>query len=76
MEQETTATNENIASGRLPILLNVDQALKELGGMSKSLLYELINSRELESVTIRRRRFIPSASVLAYVQRRLSEEFA
>jgi excisionase family DNA binding protein len=76
MELEKAISNEQAANTPLPVLLTVNQALKELGGISKSLLYELINSRQLESFTIGRRRLIPSTAIQAYVKRRLSEDFA
>ncbi|ABD09792.1 transcriptional regulator [Frankia sp. CcI156] len=41
----------------------------DLLGVSRSTVYELLNSGDLESVRIGRARRIPSASLLAFVHR-------
>ena len=49
-------------------LLTVEQAAEELGGVSRSTLYQLIRSGELASVKIGSRRLIPAESITDYVQ--------
>ena len=47
-------------------LLTVDEAAEQLG-VGRTLLYELVNSGELESVRIGRLRRIPAAAIAVYV---------
>jgi excisionase family DNA binding protein len=51
-----------------PILLSVDDTCTALG-VGRSLVYQLIASGELESVTLGRRRLVPARSVDDYVDR-------
>lgn len=56
-------------------LVRVEEAMRQLGGISRWTLYNLIRSGELASVTIGRRRFIPAAAIRAYVAQ-LTEDAA
>jgi excisionase family DNA binding protein len=48
-------------------LLSVDQACHQLGGISRSMLYNLINSGDLERVKVGNRAFIPQSSIDKFV---------
>lgn len=48
-------------------LLTVEQAAEQLGGVSRSTLYQLLRSGELASVKIGRRRLIPAEAIADYV---------
>lgn len=48
-------------------LLSVDQARHQLGGISRSMLYNLIDSGDLERVKIGNRAFIPQSSIDQFV---------
>jgi excisionase family DNA binding protein len=48
-------------------LLTVEQAAEQLGGVSRSTLYQLMRSGELASVKIGRRRLIPAEAIADYV---------
>lgn len=48
-------------------LLTVEQAAEQLGGVSRSTLYQLLRSGELASVKIGRRRLIPTEAIADYV---------
>jgi excisionase family DNA binding protein len=50
-----------------PLLLTVGQAAQRLG-ISRSLLYELLATDEIESITIRRLRRIPAVALTTYIQ--------
>jgi excisionase family DNA binding protein len=52
-----------------PLLLTPEQAGEVLGGVKRSLVYELINAGEIETVKIRSSRKVVYASLVAYVQR-------
>lgn len=49
-------------------LLTIEQAAEELGGVSRSTLYQLFRSGELASVKIGSRRLIPAEAITDYVQ--------
>jgi excisionase family DNA binding protein len=48
-------------------LYNIEDARFLLGGISRMLIYELLNSGELSSVVIGRRRFIPATAISAFI---------
>lgn len=56
-----------IQSGR--IINSIPQTLEKLGGISRSMVYELINQGELAVVKIGRRSFITEDSLQSFVQR-------
>ena len=49
------------------VLLSIEQARHQLGGISRSMLYNLINSGDLERVKVGNRAFIPQASIDQFV---------
>lgn len=51
-----------------PLLLTVAQAAQRLG-ISRSLLYELLATGDIESITIGRLRRIPAEALTTYIQR-------
>jgi excisionase family DNA binding protein len=53
-------------------LLSIEQARHQLGGISRSTVYELINSGDLQRVKLGGRAFIPQASIDHFVDK-LSE---
>ena len=53
-------------TGRL--LTPYDEAVQALGGIGRTMLFELINDGHLEKVNIGRRGFITTASITAYVK--------
>lgn len=51
-------------------LIAYDRARSEfLGGIGKSLFYELLAAGELETVAIGRRKFVIESSLVAYIER-------
>ena len=52
-----------------PLLHSVADAGTQLGGSSRSRVYELIAAGELETVSIGRRTFVTGDSLAAYVDR-------
>jgi excisionase family DNA binding protein len=58
-------------------VVSVNGARERLGGKSRDLIYELIRSGQLDSYLDGRRRLITTASIKAYVERKLaaSKEF-
>lgn len=50
-------------------LLTVEEAAEELGGLSRSKMFQLIRERELDSVQIGRRRLIPQEAIIEFVKR-------
>jgi hypothetical protein len=54
------------------LLVPYDDARTELGGIGRTMLYELVERKELIKVNIGRRGFITAKSLAAYVDR-LSE---
>lgn len=42
---------------------------QRLGGVSRSTVYRLIKAGELESTTVRRRRFVPASAIRRYKAR-------
>ena len=54
------------------LLTPINGACAALGGVGRTKIYELVNRRELVKVTIDRRSFITTESLVAYVNR-LSE---
>ena len=51
------------------VLLSIDQARHQLGGISRTTVYELINSGDLERVKLGGRAFIVSESLSKLVDR-------
>jgi excisionase family DNA binding protein len=56
-----------------PLLSSAEETMRELG-VCREKLYKLLNSGELESFTIGRSRKIVTASIHAYIGRRLDIE--
>jgi predicted DNA-binding transcriptional regulator AlpA len=54
------------------LLVDIPDACSELGGVSRTTVYELVKNRHLVKVNIGRRGFITGESLAAYVDR-LSE---
>jgi len=48
-------------------LYSIEDARFLLGDIARKTLYDLLNSGELASVTIGRRRFIPAAAITAFI---------
>lgn len=48
-------------------LYSVEEARSLLGGISRVTIYNILNSGELTSVTIGRRRLIPAAAITAFI---------
>ncbi|MFG2377598.1 helix-turn-helix domain-containing protein [Streptomyces sp. NPDC048504] len=57
-------------------LLTVPEVRKRLGNISKSKVYDLINTKQLKSVLIGSRRFIPVEALRQYVMQLWRESFA
>ena len=57
------------ADGTRPLLVPVPDAQNQLGGISRTTLYELINAGELVRVNVGRRSFVTSESIAAYVNK-------
>lgn len=55
-----------------PILLSVDDAAR-LAGVGRSILYERLLAGDISSVKIGRRRLVPRAALVAYVERLMAE---
>jgi hypothetical protein len=51
------------------LLVDINGACDALGGVGRTKIYELVNRRELVKVTIDRRSFITTESLVAYVDR-------
>jgi hypothetical protein len=51
------------------LLVSFDDTREKLGGISRTTVYELINSGELVKVNIGTRGFITADSIAGYVQR-------
>lgn len=66
MAQETSQPDQR------PVLHSVPEAARTLG-IGRSLLYQLLAAGEIASVSIGRRRLIPSDALTAYVERLLRE---
>lgn len=54
-------------------LYPIPEARHKLGGIGRTTVYELINRREIEKVSIGRRAFITSDSLEAYLDRLSAE---
>jgi excisionase family DNA binding protein len=72
MRDENTQTNERTSDAGPPVLLTVPEACEKLR-ISKTMLYDLLRSHQLESVQIGRRRLISARAIDTYVQRRTRE---
>jgi len=48
-------------------LYSIEEARSLLGGIGREQIYGLLNSGELASVTIGRRRFIPAGAIAAFI---------
>lgn len=57
-------------------LLNVEEACRALGGISRSMLYVLIADGELEIVKIRDRTFVRPEDIDALIQRNVTQQTA
>ena len=51
------------------LLVDINGTCAALGGVGRTKVYELVNRRELVKVTIDRRSFITTESLVAYVNR-------
>jgi len=49
-------------------LYTITEARKLLGGISRNSIYALLNSGTLESVVVRRRRFIAAAAISKFIE--------
>ncbi|MEU2869787.1 helix-turn-helix domain-containing protein [Streptomyces olivoreticuli] len=67
------AEHSALASQAAPVLLTVPEAATRLR-VSKWSLYQLIRSRQLETIRIGSRRFVPLTAVHALVERLRAEE--
>ncbi|MFI0800882.1 DNA binding domain-containing protein, excisionase family [Amycolatopsis lurida] len=76
MEEEKTESTIKTSGATTPLLLSVPEARKKLGGISKWSLYQLINSRQLESIRIGRRRLIPQIALESFINQRSREDNA
>jgi excisionase family DNA binding protein len=47
-------------------LLSIEEARAAMGGISRSLLYDLIGKKRIRSVVAGRRRFVPASAVTEY----------
>ncbi|HYK96137.1 MAG TPA: helix-turn-helix domain-containing protein [Candidatus Dormibacteraeota bacterium] len=61
LRAEVASRNE--APAQPERLLDVDEARQALGGIARSTLYELIERGELRTLTIGRRRVVPSSAI-------------
>jgi excisionase family DNA binding protein len=52
-------SKEPVNAQRTPLLLSINDAIYQLN-LSRTKIYELVSSKELKSVTVGRRRFIPA----------------
>lgn len=68
-----TATKETSSSKVIPAVLTVAEACDTLR-VSRWTLYQLIHSRQLETIRIRRRRLIPLTAVHDMVDRLKAED--
>jgi hypothetical protein len=50
-------------------LNNIEEAQQKLGGLGRTRLFHLLQTGELQSVKIGRRRFIPDSSLQQYIER-------
>ena len=48
-------------------LYSIEDARFMLGGIARATIYDLLNSGELSSVVIGRRRFVPAAAITAFI---------
>jgi excisionase family DNA binding protein len=48
-------------------LMDIETARQELGGISRSRMFQLLKSGELRSVKIGRRRLVPSEAITEYI---------
>ena len=48
-------------------LYSIEEARLVFGGISRATIYDLLNSGELPSVVIGRRRFVPAAAIAAFI---------
>lgn len=48
-------------------LYSIEDARYLLGGISRATIYDLLNSGELTSVVIGRRRFVPAAAIASFI---------
>lgn len=51
------------------VLVDHEEAMRQLGGIGRTLLYELIHAGQIENVKIGRRSFVTTRSIAAYVDR-------
>lgn len=63
-----SATATDNQGGYVPLVLTIEQAAKTLG-VGRTLMYSLVMSGEVESVTIGRLRRVPSEALADYVNR-------
>jgi excisionase family DNA binding protein len=58
---------EHLDTGTPPLLYTIDQARQALGGLSRSALYALLDSGQLRSVYLGRRRLITDDALREFV---------
>ena len=66
--QPAEATTMEQSPATIPLVLTIEQAAERLG-IGRSLMYALVSSGEVESVTIGRLRRIPTDALVEYVAR-------
>ena len=49
-------------------LNNVEESQQKLGGLGRTRIFHLLQTGELQSVKIGRRRFIPDSSIQQYIE--------
>lgn len=52
-----------------PVLLDVPETRRQLGGISRTKFYQLLTTGELKGVSIGRKRLVLASSVRGYVER-------
>ncbi|HEY3718422.1 MAG TPA: helix-turn-helix domain-containing protein [Jatrophihabitantaceae bacterium] len=65
--EETNAVDHHTPA-TVPLVLTIEQAAERLG-IGRSLMYALVTSGEVESVTIGRLRRIPTDALVTYIAR-------
>jgi excisionase family DNA binding protein len=56
------------------LLLTIEEACKQLGGIGRSHMYKILGRGELVSIKIGRCRRIPASELIAYVTLKLKEQ--
>lgn len=66
----------SVQPDNLPLLWSTTESRRQLGGVSRETLYQLLNKRELASIKLGRKRLILAESVRSYVARQAAEQDA